>query len=194
MAGCRNASAHARLAQVKGGFVCDLALTSPQWFDHGYFLRLPGFGPTQATFHHRLYFQNRFLPMKSNKRASLYSALGAIGVVYGDIGTSVLYAFRECLAHGISGREEILGVLSLIFWTLTLLVTVKYLTFVMRADNEGEGGILALLSLAFPESVSTAEKSRLTIAMIGIGVSGAALLYGDGVLTPAISVLLPQRA
>ena len=119
----------------------------------------------------------------------LRSALGAIGVVYGDIGTSVLYAFRECLAHGISGREEILGVLSLIFWTLTLLVTVKYLTFVMRADNEGEGGILALLSLAFPESVSTTEKSRLTIAMIGIGVSGAALLYGDGVLTPAISVL-----
>jgi KUP system potassium uptake protein len=118
----------------------------------------------------------------------LRSALGAIGVVYGDIGTSVLYAFRECLAHGISGREEILGVLSLIFWTLTLLVTVKYLTFVMRADNEGEGGILALLSLTFPESVSTTEKSRLTIAMIGIGVSGAALL-GDGVLTPAISVL-----
>lgn len=119
----------------------------------------------------------------------LRSALGAIGVVYGDIGTSVLYAFRECLAHGISGREEILGVLSLIFWTLTLLVTVKYLTFVMRADNEGEGGILALLSLTFPESVSSTEKSRLTIAMIGIGVSGAALLYGDGVLTPAISVL-----
>ena len=85
--------------------------------------------------------------------------------------------------------REILGILSLIIWTLTLLVTFKYLTFVMRADNQGEGGILALLSLAFPESVNEAEKSKLTIAMIAIGVTGAALLYGDGVITPAISVL-----
>jgi KUP system potassium uptake protein len=81
--------------------------------------------------------------------ASLASALGALGIVYGDIGTSVLYAFRECLAHGVGDHEGILGILSLIIWTLTLLVTVKYLTFVMRADNQGEGGILALLSLAF---------------------------------------------
>ena len=109
--------------------------------------------------------------------------------MYGDIGTSVLYAFRECLAHGARDQEGILGILSLIIWTLTLLVTVKYLTFVMRADNQGEGGILALLSLAFPESVSEAEKSKLTIAMIAIGLTGAALLYGDGVITPAISVL-----
>jgi KUP system potassium uptake protein len=127
--------------------------------------------------------------MKITNGASLRSALGALGIVYGDIGTSVLYAFRECLAHGISDREGILGILSLIIWTLTLLVTVKYLTFVMRADNQGEGGILALLSLAFPESVSQAKKSKLTIAMIAIGVIGAALLYGDGVITPAISVL-----
>jgi KUP system potassium uptake protein len=127
--------------------------------------------------------------MKSNKRASLYSALGALGIVYGDIGTSVLYAFRECLAHGINDQKGILGILSLIIWTLTLLVTVKYLTFVTRADNQGEGGILALLSLAFPESVSQAEKSKLTVVMIAIGVIGAALLYGDGVITPAISVL-----
>ena len=127
--------------------------------------------------------------MKSNKRASLYSALGALGIVYGDIGTSVLYAFRECLAHGIRDREEIVGILSLIIWTLTLLVTVKYLTFVTRADNRGEGGILALLSLAFPENPNEEKKSNLSATMIAIGVIGAALLYGDGVITPAISVL-----
>ena len=127
--------------------------------------------------------------MKHNNGASLASALGALGIVYGDIGTSVLYAFRECLAHGVGDQEGVLGILSLILWTLTLLVTVKYLTFVMRADNQGEGGILALLSLAFPESVNEAEKSKLAIMMIAIGVTGAALLYGDGVITPAISVL-----
>ncbi|MGA9579747.1 MAG: KUP/HAK/KT family potassium transporter, partial [Terrimicrobiaceae bacterium] len=75
--------------------------------------------------------------MKVTNGASLGSALGALGIVYGDIGTSVLYAFRECLSHGISSHDGILGVLSLIIWTLTLLVTIKYLTFVMRADNQG---------------------------------------------------------
>jgi KUP system potassium uptake protein len=127
--------------------------------------------------------------MKPTNGVPLSSALGALGIVYGDIGTSVLYAFRECLSHGASDQEGVLGILSLILWTLTLLVTFKYLTFVMRADNQGEGGILALLSLAFPESVNEAEKSKLAIAMIAIGVTGAALLYGDGVITPAISVL-----
>ena len=127
--------------------------------------------------------------MKPTNGVPLSSALGALGIVYGDIGTSVLYAFRECLAHGAGDQEGVLGLLSLIIWTLTLLVTVKYLTFVMRADNQGEGGILALLSLAFPESVNEAAKSKLTIAMIAIGITGAALLYGDGVITPAISVL-----
>jgi KUP system potassium uptake protein len=127
--------------------------------------------------------------MKTNRGLPIDSALGALGIVYGDIGTSVLYAFRECLAHSAHHRETILGILSLIIWTLTVLVTGKYLTFVMRADNQGEGGILALLSLAFPESVSEAQKSRLTIVMIGVGLMGAALLYGDGVITPAISVL-----
>ena len=76
--------------------------------------------------------------MKTNG-VSLGSALGALGIVYGDIGTSVLYAFRECLAHGANDSEGILGILSLIIWTLTLLVTGKYLTFVTRADNEGGG-------------------------------------------------------
>jgi KUP system potassium uptake protein len=127
--------------------------------------------------------------MNANHELPLGSALGALGIVYGDIGTSVLYAFRECLARSAHDQESVLGILSLIIWTLTLLVTGKYLTFVMRADNQGEGGILALLSLAFPESVSQAEKSKLTVAMIGVGLIGAALLYGDGVITPAISVL-----
>jgi KUP system potassium uptake protein len=127
--------------------------------------------------------------MTDTNRGSLRSALAALGVVYGDIGTSVLYAFRECLSSGVNDREGILGVLSLIIWTLALLVTIKYLTFVTRADNQGEGGILALLSLAFPESVNEAVKSKLAVMMIVIGVSGAALLYGDGVITPAISVL-----
>jgi KUP system potassium uptake protein len=122
--------------------------------------------------------------MKVNNGLPLGSALGALGIVYGDIGTSVLYAFRECLAHSAHHQETILGILSLIICTLTLLATGKYLTFVMRADNQGEGGILALLSLAFPESVSEAQKSRLTIMMIGVGLFGAALLYGDGVITP----------
>ena len=110
--------------------------------------------------------------------------------MYGDIGTSVLYAFRECLSHGgISSQEGILGVLSLIIWTLTLLVTVKYLAFVTRADNQGEGGILALLALAFPQDADAARKSKLTVLAMAIAVGGASLLYGDGVITPAISVL-----
>lgn len=127
--------------------------------------------------------------MKIANGASIGTALGALGIVYGDIGTSVLYAFRECLSHGIVSHEGILGVLSLIIWTLTLLVTVKYLTFVIRADNEGEGGILALLALAFPQVADGARKSKLTIFAMVMGVGGASLLYGDGVITPAISVL-----
>ncbi len=118
-------------------------------------------------------------------------AAGALGVVYGDIGTSPLYALRECFSgiHGIGvTRGNVLGVLSLIFWSLIVLVTVKYLTFVLRADNKGEGGILALLALAFPER-NTAHPGRLAKFMIICGLFGTALLYGDGIITPAISVL-----
>lgn len=117
--------------------------------------------------------------------------LGALGVVYGDIGTSPLYALRECFtAHGshhvAPTQENVLGILSLILWSLILLVSVKYLAVVMRADNDGEGGILALLSLAVPRSTTpTKVASFLTIS----GLFGACLLYGDGMLTPAISVL-----
>src|SRR5215207_10646156 len=87
--------------------------------------------------------------------SSLSRSIGALGVVYGDIGTSVLYAFKECLHHGLATDREIIGVLSLIIWSLFTLVSVKYLAIIMRADNQGEGGILALLSLAFPKGAKT---------------------------------------
>jgi KUP system potassium uptake protein len=115
--------------------------------------------------------------------------LGALGVVYGDIGTSPLYAFRECFhgAHGVAPTPaNVLGVLSLIFWSLTLIISIKYLVFVMRADNKGEGGILALLALV-AQSPDARRRSRATL--VALGLFGAALLYGDGMITPAISVL-----
>ncbi len=115
-------------------------------------------------------------------------SVGALGVVFGDIGTSPLYAMRECF-HGehavAASRQNVLGVLSLIVWSLTLIVSFKYVAYVLRADNKGEGGILALMALAS----SAMKKSRLHLLLITLGVIGAALLYGDGVITPAISVL-----
>jgi KUP system potassium uptake protein len=115
--------------------------------------------------------------------------LGALGVVYGDIGTSPLYALRECFngPHAVApSQENVLGVLSLILWSLIVLVSIKYLAVVMRADNNGEGGILALLALAVPRSVA---RTKTLITLTIIGLFGACLLYGDGMLTPAISVL-----
>jgi KUP system potassium uptake protein len=116
-------------------------------------------------------------------------ALGALGVVYGDIGTSPLYAIRECF-HGEYGVEptpaHVLGVLSLMFWSLVVIISVKYIVFVMRADNRGEGGILSLVALAVPREAATRGSGWL-LALLG--VFGAALLYGDGMITPAISVL-----
>ncbi|MGE7139196.1 potassium transporter Kup [Luteibacter sp. NPDC031894] len=115
-------------------------------------------------------------------------ALGAIGVVFGDIGTSPLYAMKETLGtHGMTPHPDaVLGVLSLIFWSLIMVVSLKYVTFVMRADNKGEGGIMALMALA-QRSVSGSPRARWVLAAIGI--FGASLFYGDGVITPAISVL-----
>ena len=115
-------------------------------------------------------------------------ALGALGVVYGDIGTSPLYAFRECFAqhHGqrvAPNPENVLGILSLICWSLIIVISVKYLGFVMRADNRGEGGILALMSLVRPKA------SKRRGLLIALGLFGSALLYGDGMITPAITVL-----
>ena len=118
-------------------------------------------------------------------------SVGALGVVYGDIGTSPLYAFRECFngPHQVDFTEEnVLGVLSLVVWLLTTIVTIKYLTFVTRANNKGEGGILALMALAFPERIRREAKGARAM-LVGLGVFGAALLYGDGIITPAISVL-----
>jgi KUP system potassium uptake protein len=118
-------------------------------------------------------------------------ALGALGVVYGDIGTSPLYALRECFSpHGgvLPTSANVLGVLSLITWSMTLVVGVKYLVFVLRADNEGEGGILALLALIVRSRAgATPNRSRRIIVLAGI--FGASLLYGDAVITPAMSVL-----
>jgi KUP system potassium uptake protein len=116
--------------------------------------------------------------------------LGAIGVVFGDIGTSPLYTLQECLhsRHGVPpSPENVMGVLSLIVWSVTMVVTVKYLGFMMRADNKGEGGIMALLALALPKA-SPARVGRVGWVAI-LAVLGAALLYGDGIITPAISVL-----
>jgi KUP system potassium uptake protein len=115
--------------------------------------------------------------------------VGALGVVYGDIGTSPLYALRECFTgeHGVTPTpENVLGVLSLIFWSLILIVCIKYLTFVIRADNKGEGGILSLAALAFGDTTAASKRRALLLIL---GVFGAALLYGDGLITPCISVL-----
>jgi KUP system potassium uptake protein len=118
-----------------------------------------------------------------------FLALTALGVVYGDIGTSPLYAFQVALTgigHPVPTAADVLGIVSLIFWALMVMVSLKYVTFVLRADNEGEGGILALLSLVGADRVADGAKLP---AIVLLGVVGAALLYGDGVITPAISVL-----
>ncbi len=125
--------------------------------------------------------------MSSRRNQDLRMTLTALGVVYGDIGTSPLYAMRECF-HGELGvaasHDNVLGVLSLIFWALTIIISIKYLAFVMRADNRGEGGILALMALA-----TRGEAGRGAHIIVLLGLFGAALLYGDGMITPAISVL-----
>ncbi|HEY8516537.1 MAG TPA: potassium transporter Kup [Candidatus Binatia bacterium] len=118
-------------------------------------------------------------------------ALGALGVVYGDIGTSPLYALRECFVgpHGVGvTHANVLGVLSLIFWSLVMVISVKYLTFVMRADNQGEGGTLALLALSRAGAADRTSPAG-QYALLLLGLFGAALLYADGMITPAISVL-----
>jgi KUP system potassium uptake protein len=109
-------------------------------------------------------------------------ALAAMGVVFGDIGTSPLYTMREVFGghHGLPVTpDNVLGVLSLVFWALTIVVSLKYVVFIMRADNRGEGGIMALTSLA----LRTTESPRLAGGMAALGLFGAALFYGDGVIT-----------
>ncbi len=114
-------------------------------------------------------------------------ALGAIGVVFGDIGTSPLYALKEIFLTGLSiDNPHVLGALSLIFWTITLVVTIKYAIFIMRADNKGEGGIMALIALAIQGSKDNPSQMRFIVTT---GLIGAVLFYGDSIITPAISVL-----
>jgi KUP system potassium uptake protein len=118
-----------------------------------------------------------------------FLALTALGVVFGDIGTSPLYAFQVALSglgHPAPTAAEVLGIVSLILWALVIMVSLKYVVFILRADNDGEGGILALLSLVAADAV--ADGARLPLLVL-LGVVGASLLYGDGVITPAISVL-----
>ncbi|NCN71584.1 MAG: potassium transporter Kup [Rhodoferax sp.] len=114
--------------------------------------------------------------------------LGAIGVVYGDIGTSVLYAVKEVFGSGHVPftTDNVMGVLSIFFWTLTVIISVKYVSLVLRADNNGEGGLVAMLALA---SQSVKDKPALRRVLLYVGIFGTCLFYGDGVITPAISVL-----
>ena len=127
-------------------------------------------------------------PVKAGAQAAL--CVGALGVVFGDIGTSPLYAMKECLAQLAPAEraDGVLGILSLMTWALILVVCVKYITFVMRADNRGEGGIFALLALSHSRHTTANHPGKMGFTVL-IVLCGAALLYGDSVITPAISVL-----
>ena len=126
--------------------------------------------------------------MSSSKSSLAALTLGAIGVVYGDIGTSVLYAIKEIFGSGHVPftPDNVYGVLSIVFWTLTVIVSLKYVVLVLRADNHGEGGLIAMLALA---SQAVKDKPELRKWLLVIGIFGTSLFYGDGVITPAISVL-----
>jgi KUP system potassium uptake protein len=126
--------------------------------------------------------------VSSNKSSLAALTLGAIGVVYGDIGTSVLYAIKEIFGSGHVPftHDNVYGVLSIVFWTLTVIVSLKYVTLVLRADNGGEGGLIAMLALA---SQAVKDKPELRKWLLAVGIFGTSLFYGDGVITPAISVL-----
>ena len=125
---------------------------------------------------------------KSSSSSLAALTLGAIGVVYGDIGTSVLYAVKEVFGSGHVAftAANVYGILSLFFWTLTTIVSLKYVLLVLRADNHGEGGLVAMLALA---SQAVKDKPRLRATLLLVGIFGTAIFYGDGVITPAISVL-----
>lgn len=126
--------------------------------------------------------------MQTSKSSIAALTLGAVGVVYGDIGTSVLYAMKEIFGSGHVAftPDNVFGILSIIFWTLTVIVSIKYVALVLRADNEGEGGLVAMLTLA---SRAVKDKPTLRRNLMIIGIFGTCLFYGDGVITPAISVL-----
>ena len=126
--------------------------------------------------------------MQSTKSSLTALTIGAIGVVYGDIGTSVLYAVKEVFGSGHVPftPDNVYGIMSIFFWTLTVIVSIKYVVLVLRADNNGEGGLIAMLALA---SQAVKDQPRLRKVLLAVGIFGTALFYGDGVITPAISVL-----
>ena len=126
--------------------------------------------------------------MQTSKSSLAVLTLSAIGVVYGDIGTSVLYAMKEVFGtgHVPFTPENVYGILSIFFWTLTIIVSLKYVTLVLRADNHGEGGLVAMLALA---SQAVIDKPKIRQVLLLVGIFGTCLFYGDGVITPAISVL-----
>jgi KUP system potassium uptake protein len=126
--------------------------------------------------------------MQANKSSLLALSVGAVGVVYGDIGTSVLYAMKEVFGSGHVPftPDNVYGILSIFFWTLTIIISLKYVSLILRADNNGEGGLVAMLALA---STAVKDKPRLHSVMLVVGIFGTCLFYGDGVITPAISVL-----
>jgi len=131
----------------------------------------------------------RTMPSRVARRTTPATALAALGIVYGDLGTSPLYTLQTVI-QTIGGKftpEAAIGVLSLILWALVITISVKYCLFVMRADNHGEGGILALMPLA---GATGFDRGR---ALVVMGLFGAALIYGDGIITPAISVLSASR-
>ncbi len=126
--------------------------------------------------------------MTASKSSLSALTLGAIGVVYGDIGTSVLYAVKEIFhtGHVPFTQANVYGILSMLFWTLVVIVAIKYVTLVLRADNNGEGGLVAMLALA---AQAVKDKPALRGVLLTVGIFGTSLFYGDGVITPAISVL-----
>lgn len=125
-------------------------------------------------------------PLADSKPQYLLT-LAALGVVFGDIGTSPLYAIRECFHHIPVTSDNVLGILSLVVWSLFLVISLKYVFYVVRADNHGEGGVLALIALAHPNpDLKNKDPRKL---LIYLGLFGAALHYGDGIITPAVSVL-----
>src|SRR6202521_6463558 len=164
---------------------------------------MPVTTPVQATMTYRTWFDTLAWRQVTDRRMKMANAserhtgagslatlsLGALGVVYGDIGTSPLYTVKEIFtgSGGIPlSQVNVVGVVSVIFWALMIVVSLKYVTLILRADNHGEGGIMALLALA---SSAVKKLPRLRYGLLLAGVFGAALFYGDGVITPAISVL-----
>ena len=132
--------------------------------------------------------------MSSNQRATAQGALalGALGVVFGDIGTSPLYTVQTVFSpsdpHPVKVTEDsIFGIISLIFWSVTIIVTITYVLLVMRADNDGEGGIMALIALIRRRALPGGRRAK--VALAALGIFGASLFFGDSMITPAISVL-----